>query len=257
VDGDGVLLEELRDGLDGRRTEDAERLLLGGDQDELRLVLRRPPGGHQGQLVDRERPHDTVRNDEPEGSDVAGIDLVQEAPEHLDVRAPGERLGARNCRDEPGAARDDQRVVLRLRAVVEEGPVPGTVHPGEPGDSQLGSDVTGDRTEIQHVDVPVAERLRDRERPVCECRLGRHELDRDQIGRERVQRESRLDAGHAPTGDDNAQRHFRSIRFVAFACIRELPRMAPRETRNPRGRHSVPTPMRTHRRGREFRSERR
>jgi hypothetical protein len=57
------------------------------------------------------------------------------------------------------------------------------------------------------VDVPVAERLADRERPVRELRLGRHELDRHQVGCERVQREGCFDSGDATAGDDCAKRH--------------------------------------------------
>jgi hypothetical protein len=72
------------------------------------------------QLVDRKRPHDTVRHDEGERPDLAGVNVVEQPPEHLHVARAGERVGAGDGGDEPRSAGDDQRVVLRLAAVVEE-----------------------------------------------------------------------------------------------------------------------------------------
>ena len=142
-----------------------------------------------------------------DGFHVARIDLVEHVPEGVDVVCARERQGSGHGGDEPRAARDHEGVVLGARAVVEKRTRSLVVNARQTGDAKLGVRVGGDRAQVDLVREAVAERFRDGKRPVDELRLGRDELDGDQLRGKRAQSERGFDAGDAPAGNDDAKGH--------------------------------------------------
>ena len=76
-------IEKLRHGLTRRAAEHRERPLFRGDQHEPHLIHAHAPGlscGHDGQLVERERPHRAAAgNHEGDLPYVASLDLLEQA----------------------------------------------------------------------------------------------------------------------------------------------------------------------------------
>ena len=83
------------------RAEDRQRRVLGRVDRDLDVVVAhaaRLPGGHQRELVGRQRPRDADRDDERDALGVALLEVAQQAAEDLGVglRRPGQhRAGAR------------------------------------------------------------------------------------------------------------------------------------------------------------------
>ena len=113
---DPVFLEQLADRLAAGSSEELERLLLGRDErelDALDLMGTEMAGGHQGELVERQRPDGTRGNDEGDSPYLARRDLREEATDLVGVGWAAEGECARDGRGRNGADGDEQEVVGR------------------------------------------------------------------------------------------------------------------------------------------------
>jgi hypothetical protein len=97
LDGDPPLLEQLAHRLASRAAEQLQRLVLRGDErqlDVVELALGEVGRGHQGELVDRQRPDGSPGHDEGDPSRPTGDDLPEEVADSLGVRRAAEGQGA-------------------------------------------------------------------------------------------------------------------------------------------------------------------
>ncbi len=113
-------LEELADATARARPEDRQRAVLRGDDSHLKLHLHviGAPGGHQRELIQRQRPRHPAGRDEHEALDVAGLDVLDDAVQDL-VHVRGvDRDRVLVARVSFRSERQHQRVVLQLLLVL-------------------------------------------------------------------------------------------------------------------------------------------
>ena len=203
-DLDAASAEQFANVFAGPQAEDPQRQVLGADHCELCVL---DPGlgeaglGHQGQLVDRQRPGDRARNHEGDPPKLA----LPQPPDHAGDRAlvadAPERLGARNHRQWLGARAEQEVVVGDLFPFVGEDPAivrfyrdDAVAVEGRPG-------LAGHIVQVEVDDLPGAERLADQQRPIGEHALRGVQLDLDALAGELAHGEHRLEGGDAATDD--------------------------------------------------------
>ena len=203
-----------------------------------RAPLRlRPAGGHQGELVQRQRPRDPGRRDEddpPPGS--AARERAQGVADRRDVARAreGERAGERRRR--AGAERQQEHVVGH------SGPpsrVSTSCSPGRTAVSSSGIQRTPRSAAIASHSWRTrrlgAERLGDRERAVGQEAPGGEHGDLDPVAREVLEREQRLERPDPAAGDQHARRAT-ARRSPALRAARRSRRSHATGSRRPRGR---------------------
>ncbi len=172
--------------------------------DADRLQVR---SGHQGELVQRQRPARAGRDGEDNAADRAGAQVAQHVADPLVVRRPAERQRTGNGGCRHGADGNEEDVVADLthggrrfvpRGVDAEQPAQGERRTAGGGSKR--PDFVASR-------LPQSERLRNRQRPVPEVRLRPEELDLDAIPGQGVQRQHRFDRCHSSSGDQHAGGH--------------------------------------------------
>ncbi len=106
--------EQLGDGVARRGAEDRQRTVLWRDdrRRELDAHVGCAPGGHQRELIQRQRPGHAVRRHEREAVDVAALDVLDQAVQGLVHVAIVDRDRVLVTRMRVGAEREHQRVVL-------------------------------------------------------------------------------------------------------------------------------------------------
>ncbi|HET7856049.1 MAG TPA: hypothetical protein VFL41_06285 [Gaiellaceae bacterium] len=109
---DALLVEEVSDEVARAYAEDAKGSPLGRDQRDLgRSCDTHMPCRHQHEVVQRQRPGDTCRNDEGKTMDRARLNPLEELSETLDVRRAAEGQSARNSLHGPRPARHEECVI--------------------------------------------------------------------------------------------------------------------------------------------------
>ena len=137
-------------------------------------------GGHQRELVGRQRPDRAGRHDDREALRVALLEVAQQAAVGIRVAAREPRRRSLDAGHRPGARSQQQRVEAE-RAAVGEPHLAGVVVDGlDALEHELGAGVGSEARERHPVGVAEAERLADRERPVGEIGVRR---DQRQAGR--------------------------------------------------------------------------
>ena len=191
-------------GVAGCRAEDAQRRRLGGDERHVHVVDSHPAnlgGGHQGELVERQRPRRAAGHDEGDVLEVAVLGVGEHPAQRLVRARLAERDRAGVGTGGAGADRDDEVVVGDLLAA-------GAADDAAVGDDLLaavddeaGAEVIGDALQRAVLGVSERERLGDGERAVREVRRGGHERDADPIAGQVVEGDQRLEPGDASSQD--------------------------------------------------------
>jgi hypothetical protein len=112
--GDSPLLQQLPHRLAPRPPEQLQRRLLWGDEYQLdvsEFALGEVGRGHQGELVDRQRPDRSPGDDESDPPDLTGEDLLEQRAHALGVGWAAEGQGAGDGRCWAGSAGHQQNVV--------------------------------------------------------------------------------------------------------------------------------------------------
>ena len=143
------------------------------------LALGEVGRGHQGKLVDRQRPDRSPGHDESDPPHLTGDDLLEQRADALGIGRAAEGQGAGDGRGRAGSAGDEQNVV-RNRAT--NGGLGKPASSVDAGECPRREGRTGGRGELGQIEVPhlaEVERLGDGERPVPKFRLRREHLDTD------------------------------------------------------------------------------
>ena len=109
--------KQFPDGVAGGLAEQAERVRLRGDDDQLRparAALLKLGRGHQRKLIQRQRPAGSGRQRERHPPHPPPGEVSEEQPQVLDVTKAGERESAGDAFDMARAAGEDERVVGEL-----------------------------------------------------------------------------------------------------------------------------------------------
>jgi len=205
ADGDPVLGEQ---GVDCRacpHPEERQGRGLGRDEGEPRLDHRpfELDRGEQRKLVEGERPAGSRRNREDEMLDLTRLHPAEQTAEPVRVSGPakGQRSWKRDLR--AGAAGEEDGVVLDSPAALHQRDVLVGIERVDGAGRELGARRTEQIGELPAMHSRRSERLRDGEGAVEEMVLRGHELDVDEIGGERTQRERCLEPGHAASDDEH------------------------------------------------------
>ena len=210
VHAHAAFIEQTSDGGAGRSAEDAQRLLLRGDQAQLDLepLMSGTVGrGHQCQVVERHRPGRSGRLDEGQLVDPALAELVEQQPVAGAVAAVAEGQHPVRVPFAVGSSSkgEHQHVVGQLVAVLGDDHASVVLDAIESAAMPAG--VVLGRNALHPDAAPAlgSERLVDGHRAVDEAQLGRDERDVDAIAGQRAQREQRLEPCDPTAGDQHAR----------------------------------------------------
>jgi hypothetical protein len=209
LDVDGGFVEILSQRLGCRRAEDLQRRAFRRVDRDPHVVDAHPvrvPGGHQGELVGRQRPVDTGRNHECHVLGVALLDIAQEAAVDLVVAVRSPRQGPGERGFASGADGDHQGVVRQLLAGAHDRGARPVVHSDQRAVDEAGSQIVGDRVEPVALRTPAGERLGDRHRPIDELLFRSQQRSLDPLAGQVAQREQGLQTGDATAGDQDPKR---------------------------------------------------
>jgi hypothetical protein len=166
--------------------EERQRCRLRRDEGKLDALgaMFEAAGGQKRELVERKRPRAGGGHCECDRADIALHGLGQQLAKDGGVggAAEGECAGERRPGQRP--ARNHERVVGDLGAVCGASRLRLALDRCELVEREDGAGAVGDRREIEVIDHGDPERLGDRERPVPELRLGREQLEVDQVAGE-------------------------------------------------------------------------
>jgi hypothetical protein len=189
--------------------EDRQRFPLRGDEPVSGTVdPDRPavPGGHDRQLIQRQRPRRATRNHECDLADVAPFEIRDQVGQGLG------RVGTAECdrvpegRERSCADGEYQLVVGHHGAARRADLVPFVGYPRERVRQEAGAEVIGELRECAAVRASGCEWLRGAGRPVGEIGIRRHHRDADAVGRQLPESKYELERGDAAAGDGDFQR---------------------------------------------------
>ena len=143
--------------------------------------------------------------DEREAADVAPLDVLDQPQHRLVHAAVVDRQRVLVARSRLRAEPQHKGVVFDPRAGGGVERLLGGIDPLERVGEQLGAGVAHDRGERVAAGGGVGERLHHRHRPVDELRPRRDHRHGGEVGRELVQRQRRLQGGHAAADDHHAK----------------------------------------------------
>ena len=233
VQADAPSGEDRRDRVARLSPEQLERGDLGSDDRELDagdLALGDPRRRHERELVRRKAPDGTGGDGEEDMAHRAGLDLAQELGDDRRVRRSAEGERAAHARRRPRADGDEQRRIgdgpsrRRVREVA------CGIDRDELAEREGRAQLLREISEVEMADVAEAERLRDRERPVPELRLGGEQLDADAPLRELPERERRLERCDASSRDEHVPGSSVIIVPPPFQCTTRTSQCALRAT---------------------------
>ena len=127
----------------------ASGLVLGGDDRRLQLDAHvvGAAGGHQRELVQRQRPRHAAGATNAMLLRIAALDVLDQPVQRLVHAAVVDRDRMPVARVERRAEREHERVVLELRAALGVDDLPLGLDPAELVRDELGADVGDDRRE--------------------------------------------------------------------------------------------------------------
>ena len=223
VECDPAFREERSDCMRRLGAEQQERLVLGRHERDPNVVQVSGVdvgGEHQRELVRREGPHGPARNGHDDALEETAIDPGQDVRDQGGVGGAAERQRPGHSRLWRGAAREQQRVVLEPQAARRERDVLSCVDAHQPSRVTRAFARCARSARSNERASPQPERLGNREWPVPEPRFRRDELHVDELGRELVQCERRLECcdtaacdHDAPASAHAADHRFRESRF--------------------------------------------
>jgi hypothetical protein len=184
--------------------EELERVLFGRDQPYLSgtAMLAQVPCGHEGEFVERQRPHPLRGEGEGDRSHRSVHELVEQAAErsHVGATAEGQSSGQRLAGDSAG--RHDQRVIGEALACPGHRTPLIRVNAGQAIGDQPTAPVLGDDLgQVVASRLAVLEGLGDGHRSIEEVALGREHGDVNPVPGQSPEREQRLDRRHATSRD--------------------------------------------------------
>jgi hypothetical protein len=169
-----------------------------GDQDELGVeaVVCDLLGGHQRQLVQRQRPPRERRRDERDPAHVALLEFVEQASHGCGAVRTAELDRVVEGGQNAGPGRQDERAVApRVSIALDDAPLVGVDRDhGSP--HQVSAEVGGDLAQRVAPRCAEAERFGDRHGPVDEIAVRRDERDAYALARQRAERHQRLQQRH-------------------------------------------------------------
>ena len=202
---DSARLEQLAHRGGPRGSEDSERRFLrcdDGDGHVERAAVDQRLAREQRQLVEGQRPRHARRNREDDLPDLARERGVEQPRERLGVLRAAER--ERACHGLAGArAEREQNRVVRDRPVLGHDEPGARIESSHPRPAQARSGALDQRLERKAPHLADEERLGDRERPVDELLVGRHDLHVCELRRQVLQGESRFECCYASADDDD------------------------------------------------------
>jgi hypothetical protein len=165
--------------------------------------LARLAGGHERQLVGRQRPHGAQRYHDRHPLGVALVDVAQQPA--VDVWLPlwPPRRGAVDAGHCPAARRKEQRVEALGAAVAQPRLAVRVVGPDDRIDDQFGTGLVRDPLEGDVVGVAQPERLGHGQRAIGEVGVRGDQAQRHALARHGAEREQSLQAGDAAAGNDD------------------------------------------------------
>jgi hypothetical protein len=220
--------------------EHGERPALGSDQggaEVADLHALRALRGHQGKLVERQRPDGADRLDKGDASRVALLDVLDDPVVGRVGLGVAERrrvlVGAHLAR----ADCDEQRVVVHAQARAGVDHLDVRVDPAECVLYPLSLCVTRDPAQRIAPWSPEGERLANRERPVDELLAGGDQLDPHRVAHETTQPEKPLRRRDPSTADHNPKSsHCSTVGLAGYAGIGSPPQRTGGELRTPAAR---------------------
>jgi hypothetical protein len=121
------------------------------------------------------------------------------------VGRPAKGEGSGHRLDRPGAEGEEERVVLELHAGLGARDLALGGDLRQRAEDDACTRLLGQIAELEVMHVTETERLRDRQRPVPEMRLGSQQLQVDAILGEVAKRKHRLEGGDAASGDEDSE----------------------------------------------------
>ncbi len=201
---DAPLREQLAQGRRGAHAENLERLRLGRDDRHLHVAeaaIPRVLGGHERQLVERQRPRGRGGHGEGDTPDVVALEIAQQ-------RAVPARVARSHDGDGPGQGGHGRCADRQQQDLVSEcPPVPGLdgvlarVDRPYAGEMHRGSVPSRQPHDVEAAHASEPERLSHHERPILEVRRGGDELDLHALLGQAPKSDHRLQGSH-PTPDD-------------------------------------------------------
>lgn len=207
-----AVLENAGDERGGVGAEELERRAFGGDERDVHAHAVAPgrSGGHEGELVERQRPGAAGGNGEQQMPDAAGVDVGKQAPQlgHVALVAEGESAG--NGGRGAGAEREDEQVVAQMG---EGGEAHAVIFGGDGLETiaaKRDAEVLGDGTQVVAVrrgrsgrGGVLGEDFAGGGGAVGEARLGREEGDAGVLAEEVAQSERGLKRCEPASGNEN------------------------------------------------------
>jgi hypothetical protein len=191
----------------------------GGPEEPKRIRLRCHDGqrcvrdasvtevdrGHHRELVYGQRPRCLGGDREDQPSGLAALERVEDGADLGDLRGTGKVDGTRHHRSRHCADSEDQGVVRRFLAAIEQCDTPGRIRSDESSASEVGALIACDGGEVTRTGAAEAERPGDGRGAVDEGGTWSDQLDGHLLTDEVAQREQRLDRGDTPARDDDSR----------------------------------------------------
>ena len=183
------------------------RLLRAHDRDlDLGIHVVSAVGGHERELVQRQRPERLPRGHERDLAHVALLDVLHEPAQRATEVAIVDRDGTVERGLHPRAARDHERVVADRRSGAGRDALLGSVHGRERAGDELGIEVGGDAGELDAARMGDRERLGHRHRAVVKVAPGRQQRDPHAVAGNLAEGHHGLQCRDAAAGDEDVER---------------------------------------------------
>jgi len=183
----------------------------------------RPLGGHQRQLVERERVHRPIGKQEGDALRVTLLDVLNDALVALVGFGVAKRAHVLERLDLPSAHRDQERVVVTALSAARMHDLRVAIDPGEGVLDPVRIVVGHDPLEPVSARRPRRERLADREWADHQLVVWRDELDVDRAAQQPAQPQQAFDGRDSAAAHDNSKvTHRISIPSVERWCYQGL-----------------------------------
>ncbi len=205
VDTDSPRREHRAHRFTGVPAEKLQRLVLGSDEDDVQIHApsRRPPRGHQRELVGGNAPSSTERHDKGDPADSALTNLAEQLHDLLRIRRPAERQRTVDSLHGNGTTRDQKQRILHGTARLRVGDASRGIHGHESPEGDGCPCLRCEGREVKAAHPTEGERLGHGHGPIPEARLGCEKPDIQTIVAERLQRERSLERSNTSTGDQH------------------------------------------------------
>jgi hypothetical protein len=216
---DAALRHQGADARGDRRPEDVERLALGRDEHQPRVVdarLAQVLGRHERQLVERQGPRHAGRQREGHRAHAQEHDVVEQIAQRRDAGRAGERQRPGHGHVGPRSDGDQQRVVVEDVAAHGAHPSFAGLHGREVVGPQDRVVVGSDASEVEALRGGRSERLGHGRGTLDEVEACLQEIDAGVRSEVVAKGDEGLEAGDAASGDDDP-RHGRAHRRRARA----------------------------------------